>query len=177
MAMFTMQVCGAWVWVGGEAETETQVETERLYMSLNIHEISTSSIYLGYTVKPISLLGGNKDAWSRKTKAASRERRTRRADKTHYKASHAVGSLEWAGGCDINTWFITTKLEAGSSRAPEIRDGQQQPDFPMKAGSNPFKAGKSPITELKLFKCRDPLLSSLAFCFNSIASGCQHPFL
>lgn len=76
MEMFTMQVCGAWVWVGGEAQTETQVETERLYMSLNIHEISTSSIYLGYTVKPISLLGGNKDAWSRKTKAASRERRT-----------------------------------------------------------------------------------------------------
>ena len=77
-----------------------------------------------------------------KNKSSLPRKANRRADKTHYKASHAVGSLEWAGGCDINTWFITTKLEAGSSRAPEIRDGQQQPDFPMKAGSKPVQGWK-----------------------------------
>jgi len=95
-----------------------------------------------------------------------------RADKTHYKAGPGMGSPGRAGGCDINTWFITTELETGSSSAPEIRDGQRQLDFPMKAGSILFNAGKSLIILWKLFKCRDTL-SPLAFCFNSVVSRCQ----
>ena len=69
-----------------------------------------------------------------------------------------MGSPGQAGGCDINTWFITTELEIGSSSTPEIRDGQQQLDFPMEAGSVLFNAGKSLIIVWKLFKCTDTLL-------------------